>query len=102
MKLRQYDYFGERALLNDAPRAATVTAVTGMKLLCISKALFEEVLGPLERIIDRHRKVREERAEAAYLQRQAEGLLDVTHEEFEPMGKVTSSPYPYPYPYPYP
>ena len=49
MKLRQYDYFGERALLNDAPRAATVTAVTGMKLLCISKALFEEVLGPLER-----------------------------------------------------
>ena len=90
MKLRQYDYFGERALLNDAPRAATVTAVTGMKLLCISKALFEEVLGPLERIIDRHRKVREERAEAAYLQRQAEGLLDVTHEEFEPTGKVTS------------
>jgi CRP-like cAMP-binding protein len=38
MKLKQYDYFGERALLNDAPRAATVTAVTSMKLLYISKA----------------------------------------------------------------
>ena len=35
--LKKYDYFGERALLNDAPRAATVTAVTSLKLLYISK-----------------------------------------------------------------
>ena len=91
MKLGPLDYFGERALLNDAPRAATVTAVTGMQLLYISKALFEEVLGPLDRLIDSHRKTREERAKAAYLQRLAEGLLDATQEEFDPVAKVTSS-----------
>ena len=41
MKLGQLDYFGERALLNDAPRAATVTALTDLELLCISKTLFD-------------------------------------------------------------
>ena len=44
MQLDVYDYFGERALLNDAARAATVTSTTKMKLLYISKTLFEEVL----------------------------------------------------------
>ena len=91
MKLKQYDYFGERALLNDAPRAASVTAKTAMRLLSISKSLFEEVLGPLEQIIDMHRKQREERAHHNYLQRQAEGLLDVQPDEFEPMKKVASA-----------
>ena len=43
MKLGQLDYFGERALLNDAPRAATVTALTDLELLCISKTLFDAV-----------------------------------------------------------
>ena len=43
MKLGQLDYFGERALLNDAPRAATVTALTDLRLLCISKQLFDAV-----------------------------------------------------------
>jgi CRP-like cAMP-binding protein len=75
MKLGPLDYFGERALLNDAPRSATVTAATGMTLLSVSKAIFEEVLGPLDRLIDSHRKLREERAQVAYLlQRQALAL----------------------------
>ena len=45
MQLDVYDYLGERALLNDAARAATVTSTTKMKLLYISKTLFEEALG---------------------------------------------------------
>ena len=49
------------------------------------------MLGPLDRLLDLHRRQREERAQASYLQRQAEGLLDVTEEEFEPMAKVGSA-----------
>ena len=90
MALKQYDYFGERALLNSAPRAASVKAVTPMKLLQISKAHFEEVLGSLETIIDSHRRRREEGARRAYLQRQAEGLLDASPHEFVPVHKVVT------------
>ena len=91
MQLDVYDYFGERALLNDAARAATVTSTTKMKLLYISKTLFEEVLGSLEAIIDQHRRQREEQAKRAYVQRQAEGLLEVTEAEFKPVAKVGTS-----------
>ena len=90
MVLKQYDYFGERALLNDAPRAASVRASTPMKLLQISKLHFEEVLGSLDEIIDSHRRKREEGARRAYLQRQAEGLLDATSNEFTPVAKLAS------------
>ena len=65
MQLGQNDYFGERALLNAAPRAASVRATTPMKLLQISKAQFEEVLGPLSEIIDNHRRKREEQGTMA-------------------------------------
>jgi cAMP-dependent protein kinase regulator len=65
MQLGQNDYFGERALLNAAPRAASVRATTPMKLLQISKAQFEEVLGPLSEIIDNHRRKREEQGTLA-------------------------------------
>ena len=91
MQLDVYDYFGERALLNDAARAATVTSTTKMKLLYISKTLFEEVLGSLEAIIDQHRRQREEQAKRASVQRQAEGLLEVTEAEFKPVAKVGTS-----------
>ena len=88
MVLKQYDYFGERALLNDAPRAASVKATSPMKLLQISKSHFEEVLGSLEEIIDSHRRKREESARRAYLQRQAEGLLDASAQEFISVAKL--------------
>ena len=85
MRIEQYDYFGERALMNDAPRAASVKASGPMKLLQISKAHFEEVLGSLQDIIDAHRRRREEGARRAYLRRQAEGLLDAKITEFNPV-----------------
>lgn len=55
-----YDYFGEKALLHSAPRAANVIARTDCKVLFVEKAAFEEVLGPLADIIEEdagHRKV---------------------------------------------
>ncbi|KAK9468608.1 cyclic nucleotide-binding-like protein [Lipomyces arxii] len=39
------DYFGELALLNDAPRAATVTAKTKLKTVTLDKSGFQRLLG---------------------------------------------------------
>ena len=64
MQLGQYDYFGERALLNNEPRAASVIAVGPVTCLHISRAAFEEVLGPLQTIIDTDRQRREQQAAA--------------------------------------
>lgn len=59
MRLKENDYFGERALLTAAPRAANVIAVSKVRLLYIGRAVFEEVLGPLAAIIDEDRARRE-------------------------------------------
>jgi len=59
MRLKEGDYFGERALLNNEPRAANVIAVGATKCLYIGRHAFEEVLGPLQDIIDEDRKQRE-------------------------------------------
>ena len=53
----QGQYFGERALLRKEPRAANVIAAESadkvqLRVLYISKAAFEEVLGSLQEIID--------------------------------------------------
>ncbi|RQM19999.1 hypothetical protein B5M09_002096 [Aphanomyces astaci] len=59
LRLRQHQYFGERALFNDAPRAANVISVGRTKLLQIGRQTFEEILGPLQQIIDNDRAQRE-------------------------------------------
>lgn len=59
LRLKENDYFGERALLTSAPRAANVIAVSKVRLLYIGRAVFEEVLGPLAAIIDEDRARRE-------------------------------------------
>ena len=48
MELADGQYFGERALLTNAPRAANVVAKGPVKCLYISRDAFEEVLGPLQ------------------------------------------------------
>lgn len=59
MDLGPGDYFGERALLLKEPRAANIVALQKCTCLQIGKAAFEEVLGPLQPIIDEDRKRRE-------------------------------------------
>jgi len=64
MSLKENDYFGERALISKEPRAATVTAGPGgATVLNINRRAFEEVLGPLQGIIDEDRRRRERRAQ---------------------------------------
>jgi len=47
MALKEGDYFGELALLNNEPRAASVTAKSEVKLLTLDRRAFNRLLGPL-------------------------------------------------------
>lgn len=49
------DYFGELALLNDAPRAASVVSKTEVKVATLGKDGFQRLLGPVESIMRRAR-----------------------------------------------
>lgn len=54
--VKQYkkgDYFGELALLNDAPRAASVVSRTEAKVAKLGKDGFQRLLGPVESIMRR-------------------------------------------------
>ncbi|KAI9787040.1 MAG: hypothetical protein M1816_007711 [Peltula sp. TS41687] len=48
------DYFGELALLNDAPRAASVISKTEVKVATLGKDGFQRLLGPVEGIMRRN------------------------------------------------
>jgi cAMP-dependent protein kinase regulator len=48
------DYFGELALLNDAPRAASVISETEVKVAMLGKNGFQRLLGPVEGIMRRN------------------------------------------------
>lgn len=54
MTLRKGDYFGELALLNDAPRAATIRAMSRLKVATLGKKAFTRLLGPVVDIIQRN------------------------------------------------
>lgn len=47
-------YFGELALLNDAPRAASVVSKTEVKVATLGKDGFQRLLGPVEGIMRRN------------------------------------------------
>lgn len=71
------DYFGERALLTKEPRAANVIASSKCVCLQIGKTAFEEVLGPLQPIIDEDRL----RREALATQASVPAALDELHRQ---------------------
>lgn len=47
------DFFGELALLNDAPRLASVVSKTEVKVAALGKSAFQRLLGPVESIMRR-------------------------------------------------
>jgi CRP-like cAMP-binding protein len=51
-KLGPGSYFGERALMTNEPRAATVTADTHVTILALDKESFQKLLGPLQDLLD--------------------------------------------------
>ena len=52
------NYFGEKALLHDAPRAATCTALTSVECLVLNRKDFQETLGDLKEVMDQNLKRR--------------------------------------------
>ena len=48
------DYFGELALLNDSPRAATIIAKDAMNCIVLDASSFKRLLGPLDEILKRN------------------------------------------------
>ena len=48
------DYFGERALMKDEPRAANVVAKTQCTVVSLDRHSFKRLLGPLEEILKRN------------------------------------------------
>jgi len=85
MQLTAGKYFGEGALITKEPRKANVVAKSRLKCLYISKDAFEEVLGPLQNIIDDDRKAREKVAMSKQLQAESEGLAKVAPGDFSPL-----------------
>jgi len=48
------DYFGERALLTDKPRAANIVATSDCRVLTLDRPSFQRVLGPVSDILKRN------------------------------------------------
>jgi len=48
------DYFGERALIKNEPRAANVLAVTECILISIDRHSVKRLLGPMENLLKRN------------------------------------------------
>jgi len=63
------DFFGERALLKEEPRTATITCATSVTLLELSRDDFKQILGPIEDNISEHIKQYE------YIARRRQSLL---------------------------
>ncbi|KAF2762479.1 camp-dependent protein kinase A regulatory subunit [Pseudovirgaria hyperparasitica] len=53
-RYKKGDYFGELALLNDKPRAASVVSKTEVKVATLGKDGFQRLLGPVEGIMRRN------------------------------------------------
>ena len=83
MQLEEEMYFGERALLDNAPRAASVRAITSLKCMAIDRATFERLLGPLQHIIDADRQRRENEASMQMMQLEAAGLSGASFSSFK-------------------
>eukprot|EP00746_Dinoflagellata_sp_MGD_P166233 gnl/MRDRNA2_/MRDRNA2_95986_c0_seq1.p1 gnl/MRDRNA2_/MRDRNA2_95986_c0~~gnl/MRDRNA2_/MRDRNA2_95986_c0_seq1.p1 ORF type:complete len:390 (-),score=140.98 gnl/MRDRNA2_/MRDRNA2_95986_c0_seq1:144-1313(-) len=59
LDLKEGDYFGELALLNDAPRAATVTAKSDVVVVSVDRNTFIKMLGPLKDLMEAHKEAYE-------------------------------------------
>eukprot|EP00397_Hematodinium_sp_SG-2012_P041362 GEMP01045534.1.p1 GENE.GEMP01045534.1~~GEMP01045534.1.p1 ORF type:complete len:420 (+),score=96.47 GEMP01045534.1:245-1504(+) len=54
MQYKRGDYFGELALLRNAPRTANIIATTKLKVLSLTRRTFTNQLGPLQSILERN------------------------------------------------
>jgi cAMP-dependent protein kinase regulator len=60
MSYRVGDYFGERALIKNEPRAANVIAKTECTVVSLDRHSFKRLLGPLEELLKRSMELYEQ------------------------------------------
>lgn len=60
MQYKVGDYFGERALLKNEPRAANVAAKTDCTVVMMDRHSFKRLMGPLEDMLKRKMDVYEQ------------------------------------------
>lgn len=60
LRLHDQEYFGERALLKEEPRAASVVAVSHVECLVLERSEFNALLGNLEQAMTQEVKRRED------------------------------------------
>ena len=51
---KEGDYFGERALLKNEPRAANIIAKTRLQVVALDRKSFRRLLGPIDTILMRN------------------------------------------------
>lgn len=89
-KLGKGDFFGERALIKQEPRAATVTALEAVECLVLDRHAFSLLLGPLAAIMERNiaaynaDNAEEEGAEG----KSDSPLLDIERNQLEVIGTL--------------
>ena len=54
MNYKEGDYFGERSLIKNEPRAANVIAKTDCNVVLMDRHSFKRLLGPIEEILKRN------------------------------------------------
>lgn len=59
MHYKTGDYFGERALMINEPRAANIIAKTHSKLVSLDRHSFKRLMGPLDEIMRRNMQLYE-------------------------------------------
>jgi len=76
LRLHDQEYFGERALLKEEPRAASVVAVTRVECLVLERSDFTGLLGDLEEIMAQEVKRREDMRQQQLQQHKSGGGPD--------------------------
>ena len=54
LKYKTGDYFGERALIKNEPRAANIVATSELQVVSLDRHSFKRLLGPMEDILKRN------------------------------------------------
>ena len=75
--LGEADFFGERALFSNEPRAASVRAMTRLELVRLSKAAFDALILPLQKQLEQEAREKEEAARQREVRRRTSARTEL-------------------------